>query len=36
MIILEHEEYKVVKIDPKMVDSAIPLITPLLSFSIPY
>jgi hypothetical protein len=36
MIILEHEEYKVVKIDPKMVDSAIPLITPLLSLSIPY
>lgn len=36
MIILEHGEYKVIKIEPKMVDSAIPYITPLLSLSIPY
>ena len=36
MIILEHEDYKVIKIEPKMVDSAVPLITPLLSLSIPY
>jgi len=36
MIILEHEDYKVIKIEPKMVDAAIPLITPLLSLSIPY
>ena len=36
MIILEHEDYKVIKIDPKMVDSVIPLISPLLSLSIPY
>ena len=35
MIILEHEDYRVVKIEPEMVGSNVEIITPLLSLSVP-
>ena len=36
MVILEHDNYKVIKVDPEMVDDAIPTISSILSLSIPY
>jgi hypothetical protein len=36
MVILEHEDYKVIKIEPEMVGNSVEIIAPLLSLSVPY